>query len=264
MNSNSFERRVTLHQFLLAVARETDGQLRVSAVFLAAKNRADPVFRMPDFAAEFPPGGLLPGSSPAESHLAAGRAPAFAQELLRAGDRVYGIFPSRASFYCEDIAAQGFQQFARHFIQEARAPAPLERVPAVRASLPRPGKDQPIARPRHAHVTESPLLFEACLIVKGKLVRKQTFFHPHQKHDVEFQPLGAVQSHQRDARAFVVIIGVGDQRRVVQELCQRDATLFRFYGGVHQFLKILDAVLRFRQILQLQDFDSSGCGPECS
>ena len=52
-----------------------------------------------------------------------------------------------------------------------------------------------------------------------------------------------MQCHQRNPRAFVVIIDIGDQRRMIQKIRQRNPLLFRLHRGIDEFLKILDSVL---------------------
>ena len=82
-------------------------------------------------------------------------------------------------------------------------------------------------------------------------MRKQTFFHAGNEHDGEFQALGVVHRQQRNRRALVQRIGVGDQRRVIQEIADGFAALGGIGGGVQQFVQVAQAALRLPACLPL-------------
>ena len=84
------------------------------------------------------------------------------------------------------------------------------------------------------------------------------FFQPDQEHQRELQALGRVQRHQRDARVFVVLVGIADQRGVVKEFAQRLAAIARVHGRIHQLAQVLDARQRLRRVLLLQQLDVAG------
>ena len=78
-------------------------------------------------------------------------------------------------------------------------------------------------RARQADVGEPALLLQArrAALVQAALVGEQPLLPARQEHDVELQPLGRVQRHQRDALVAVVRVDVHDQRDVLQEALQR-------------------------------------------
>jgi len=55
---------------------------------------------------------------------------------------------------------------------------------------------------------------------------KQSFFQAAEKYQREFQAFGGVQTHECDLRARVVVVGVGDEGSVVQELVEGFAAQF--------------------------------------
>ena len=57
---------------------------------------------------------------------------------------------------------------------------------------------------------------------------------------------------------FVVVIRVGNQRGVVQELRKRNTLLFGFCSGIDQFLEVLNAVFGGRLILLFQKLKVAG------
>ncbi len=89
-------------------------------------------------------------------------------------------------------------------------------------------------------------------------VRKQAFFQSDQEDQRKLQALGRVQRHQRDARALVVLIGVADQRGVVEKFRQRLAAVARIHGRIHQFAQVLDARQRLRRVFPFQQLDVAG------
>ena len=62
-----------------------------------------------------------------------------------------------------------------------------------------------------------------------------------------------MQRHQRDARSFVVVVAVRDQRCAVQKLRQGFAATLCGGGGIDEFSEILGPALRLRRVLELQD-----------
>ena len=67
-----------------------------------------------------------------------------------------------------------------------------------------------------------------------------------------------MQRHQCDLRALVVSVHVADQGSVIQELCQRLATIARIGGGIYQFAQVFDARVSLGRVFFLQRFDVSG------
>ncbi len=72
-------------------------------------------------------------------------------------------------------------------------------------------------------------------------VREDSFLHAGQKYVIEFEPLGAVQRHQRDQRVLIEVVGVTDQSGVIEEIHQRFAALGPFRHGVGEFAQVVGA-----------------------
>ena len=89
-------------------------------------------------------------------------------------------------------------------------------------------------------------------------MREQAFFHPGENHQRELQTLGRVQRHQGDLRVLVVLVGIADQRGVIEELIERLAAVARVHGGVYQFAQVLDAREGFRRVFFFELLDVSG------
>jgi hypothetical protein len=78
-------------------------------------------------------------------------------------------------------------------------------------------------------------------------VREEALLPARQEHDVELQPLGRVQRHQRDALAAILRIGVHDQRHVLQEALQR----VELVHEADQLLQVLQPRVRLRALVVL-------------
>ena len=89
-------------------------------------------------------------------------------------------------------------------------------------------------------------------------MREQSFFEAAKKNQGELEAFGGMQAHQRDLRAFVVVVGVGDEGGVVEELVESFAAVARVHGGVDQFAKILDAGEGFGRVFVFQKLDVAG------
>ena len=90
-------------------------------------------------------------------------------------------------------------------------------------------------------------------------MRKQAFFHSCQHYQRKLQSLGRVQRHQRDLRVLVVLVGVANQRRMIEKLVERLPTIARIHGRVHQFAQVLNARESFRRVFLFQLLDVSEC-----
>ena len=114
------------------------------------------------------------------------------------------------------------------------------------------GEDERVHGARHADVAEAALFFEFFGTVQRARVRKEALFKTGKKDQREFEPLGGVEGHERDAGVGIELIGVGGERGVVEEVGESLATLLGVVRGVGQFLQVLDAAeglgrtLRFR------------------
>jgi len=88
-------------------------------------------------------------------------------------------------------------------------------------------------------------------------MRKQSFFQPAQENQGKLQPLRRMQTHQSDLRPLIVVIRIGDQRRMIQKLVEGLATILRIHRRIHQFTQVLDPRISLRRILPLKDLDVS-------
>ncbi len=86
-------------------------------------------------------------------------------------------------------------------------------------------------------------------------MRKQSFFQPAEKDQRKLQPLGRMQAHQRDLRTLVVIVGVGNQRGMVEKLIQGLRSVARIRGGIDQFAQVLNARISLRRVFRLKQLD---------
>ncbi len=78
-------------------------------------------------------------------------------------------------------------------------------------------------------------------------MREQPFLPARQEHDVELEALGGVQRHQRDAVAVVALLGVHDQRDVLEEAGQR----LELVHEADELLQVLQPRLRLRALVGL-------------
>ena len=140
-----------------------------------------------------------------------------------------------------DRAAQVFDQARRHLFEEARGDAGLGHVGAVAAAVAGAGHDQGVHGAGHADVAEAAFLLEAVGVDQGARAGEEAFFHAGEKDQRELEALGGVQGHQGHARLGGVLVGVGDQGGVVEELGQGLAAFLRVLGGVGEFLEVFDA-----------------------
>ena len=72
------------------------------------------------------------------------------------------------------------------------------------------------------------------------------------------RPLAACSVISVIARVLVVIVGIADQRGVVEKLAERLAAIARIHGRVHQLAQVLDAGQRLGRVLLLQQLDVAG------
>jgi len=93
-------------------------------------------------------------------------------------------------------------------------------------------------------------------------VREQAFFESAEKDQGKLQALGRMQAHQRNLRALVIVVGVGDEGSVVEELIERLAAVTGVGGRVHQFAQVFDAREGFRRVLGFEKPDVAGAVDE--
>ena len=84
-------------------------------------------------------------------------------------------------------------------------------------------------------------------------MREQSIFETDDKDERKLETLGGVRGHQGDGRVAFVLIGVGNQRGVIDELAQAfDALLVVVDGSVDQFLQVLQTRFGFVSLFALE------------
>ena len=156
------------------------------------------------------------------------------------------------------MRSQFFDQRRWDFFQEARGDAGFGQVGAVSAAVDGAGQDQLVHGAGHADVAEAAFFFDVFRDEHGAGMRKKSFFEAAEEDQGKLQSLGGVQAHQRDLGAGVVVVGVGDERGVVQEFVQSFGAVARVHGGVDQFAQVLDAGESLGRVLVFEQLDVAG------
>ena len=108
---------------------------------------------------------------------------------------------------------------------------------------------------RDADVAKSALFFDLIRIKQRARVREQSLFHSGKHDQRELEPLGCMQRHKRDRSVGIVVVGVGDESGVVEEVGDVLATIMRVAGRIGELLQVLDARLRFGRVLFFEHAD---------
>ena len=105
----------------------------------------------------------------------------------------------------------------RQFVEEARRDGRLPQ--AVDAAVGDEPDVQVLLGARQADIGEAALFLEAraAALVERALVREQAFLPAGQEDGVELQPLGGMQRHDGDGVELGVLLGVHDQRDMLEE-----------------------------------------------
>ena len=90
---------------------------------------------------------------------------------------------------------------------------------------------------------------------------QQAFFEAGEKDGVEFEALGAVQSHQRDGDGVVVFVGIAGERGAVEDVFERLALLGGFGHGVGEFAEVFRARGMLEIVLLLDPIEITGAAP---
>ena len=64
-----------------------------------------------------------------------------------------------------------------------------------------------------------------------------------------------MQAHERDLRTLVVVIGIADERGVIEELVEGFAAVARVHGGVDQLAQVFDAREGFGCVFVFEELD---------
>ena len=78
-------------------------------------------------------------------------------------------------------------------------------------------------------------------------MRQQPFLQPREVNNVEFEPLGAVQRHQRYVDVFLIIVRSAYERSLIQDVLQCLPGLRRLRHRVHKLRQIFHP----RRVLEL-------------
>ena len=113
---------------------------------------------------------------------------------------------------------------AGNLAEEARRRGKFRGIVAVAATEASAGDQQRIHGASHADIAETAFFFQPLAVVDRARVRKQTLFHSRQEDQRKLQAFGGVQRHQRDARLWIVLVGVADQGGMIEKFCQRFAS----------------------------------------
>src|SRR5258708_7568457 len=67
-----------------------------------------------------------------------------------------------------------------------------------------------------------------------------------------------MQGHERNLSAFVVLVGVADERGMVQKLVEHLSAIAGVHGSIYQFAQILDAGVGLGRVFVLELLDVAG------
>ena len=117
------------------------------------------------------------------------------------------------------------------------------------------------ARARDADVSQPPLFLESleAILLQRTRMGKQTFLPTRQEHDVELEPLGRMQGHDRNSRPLFFALDLDDQGNMFEELGQRREAAER----THEFLQVLEPAARLLRPLGLPHRDKAALLDDC-
>jgi hypothetical protein len=144
------------------------------------------------------------------------------------------------------------------FFKKSRRDAHLGHIVAVAAAVVGAGEDERVHGARHADVAEAALFFKLVGAGERARMREKSLFKAGEKDQREFEALGGVQRHERDASVGIELIGVGGECGVVEEFGESFAALFGIVRGVGQFLQIFNAAEGLGRAFGLESFDVAG------
>ncbi len=98
--------------------------------------------------------------------------------------------------------------------------------------------------------------------MKRARVRKESLFETGKKDERKLQALGGVQRHERDAGVGIVLVGVGGEGGVVEEVGEGFAANFGVVGGVGEFLEVFNAAEGFGGGFGFERLDVAGAVDE--
>ena len=87
---------------------------------------------------------------------------------------------------------------------------------------------------------------------------EEAFFHAGEEDEGELEAFGGVQGHEGDAGFGGVAVGVGNEGRVVEKLCESFTAGGGVLGGVGEFFEVLDAGEGFGRGFVFESADVAG------
>ena len=147
----------------------------------------------------------------------------------------------------------------RHFAQEPGRRRPLLLAAAEPPPVSRPREDQPLARARHAHVAQPPLLFQRRFANSSSgCAGTAPVPCPTGITTGNSSPLALCSVIRVTGALLVERVGIRHQRGVIQKIGDRFAALGRFGRGVDQFVQVLQARLPIPASSPLQHLPVAG------
>ena len=193
-----------------------------------------------------------PGAQAAGLHLGLGAPPA--GTVIGAGE--VGLRPAvlgetRAAGEAAADALFQLHRARRQFRDEARGDRALPQ--AVGAAVGGVGDLHPLLAARDADIGEAALLLQPgeAVLVHRALRGEKPFLPAGQEDGVELQPLRAMQGHDRNLIAGLVLLGLHDQRDMLQEPGEVLEALHR----ADEFLEIVETAFGFHRFVGLPHLD---------
>jgi len=110
---------------------------------------------------------------------------------------------------------------------------------------------EPLPRPRHPNVGQTPLLLDPVLIRQAAGVRHESLLEPDQEHILELEALRGVERHQNHRSTVLGLVDVGEQADAIQKARQAGGLLARVEVGCsgEQFREVVEPILALARVL---------------
>ena len=110
------------------------------------------------------------------------------------------------------------------------------------------GQVQLLASTGDADVRQPAFFLELDGIGHRAVVREDAILHARDEHDVELEPLGGMQRHQRDLRCVGHLVDIADQRHLLQEFVAR----FEVGSSAEQLFEMFETPVGLNRSFVLQ------------